>query len=92
MGLFSPFVYENKNGKKFWLHAVKKGKMMLYFFSKDPRASIKSLPKGYAVVENPTTGFPFLKKKAGGMLGGLFKKVPEKKVLGETSGSTQKGA
>jgi hypothetical protein len=35
------------------------------------------------VVENPITGFPFLKKKTGGGLGGMFKKIPDKKVVGE---------
>jgi len=92
MGLFGPYIYENKKKKKFWLHVRKKGKAILYYFSKDPRGSINSLPKGYTVVENPMTGFPFLKKKTGGALGGLFKKIPDKKVLeGESTGTAQKG-
>ncbi len=69
----------------------KKGKATLYFFSKDPRGAINALPKGFTVVENPKTGLPFLKRKAGGILGGLFKKVPEKKILeGESTETTQK--
>jgi len=92
MGLFGPYIYENKDKKKYWLHMRKRGKATLYYFSKDPRGAINSLPRGFAVIENPTTGFPFLKKKAGGVLGGLFKKIPDKKVLGEEStGTTQKG-
>jgi len=92
MGLFGPYIYENKNGKKFWLHVRKKGKAILYYFSKDPRGAINSMPKGFTVVENPMTGFPFLKKKVGGGIGGLFKKIPDKKVLGEeTTGTTQTG-
>ena len=92
MGLLSPFIYKNKYENKFWLHMRKKGKATLYFFSKDPRGSINSLPKGYMVVENPITGFPFLKKKAGGLLGGMFKKLPEKKVLdSKSTETTQKG-
>ncbi len=63
MGLFGPYIYENKNKKKFWLHIRKKGKSTLYFFSKDPRGAINDLPHGYAVTENPMTGFPFVKKK-----------------------------
>lgn len=88
MGLFGPFIYKNKDGKKFWLHMRKRGKATLYFFSKDPRGSINSLPKGFTVIENSTTGFPFLKKKVGGMLGGLFKKTPEKKLTGEETTET----
>ena len=92
MGLLGPYIYENRNNKKFWLHMTKKGKLTLYYFSKDPRGSINNLPKGYMVVENPMTGFPFLKKKTGGGLGGMFKKIPDKKVVGsETTETPQKG-
>ncbi len=90
MGIFGPYIYENKKGKKFWLHMKKKGKATLYFFSKDPRGALHSLPKGFTVVENPKTGLPFLKRKAGGILGGLFKKIPEKKISeGETTETSQ---
>ena len=80
MGLFGPYIYKNSRDKKFWLHMRKKGKSTLYFFSKDPRGAINNLPRGYTVVENPKTGFPFVKRKTGGALGSLFKKSPEKKV------------
>lgn len=77
MGLFSPFVYTAKNGKKFWLHVREKGKQKLYYFSKDPTGALRDLPKGYEVVENPVTGMPFLKKKeAKGF--SLFRKKEEK--------------
>jgi hypothetical protein len=83
MGLFGPYIYKNKYEKKFWLHMKKKGKSTLYYFSKDPRGAINSLPKGYTVTENPMTGFPFVKKKAGGLASGLFKKSTVKEVIGE---------
>ncbi|MGC8812215.1 MAG: hypothetical protein ACP5O8_01350 [Candidatus Aenigmatarchaeota archaeon] len=79
MGLFSPFVYTAKNGKKFWLHVREKGKQKLYYFSKDPTGALRDLPKGYEVVENPVTGMPFLKRKeAKGFLSGLKPKKEEK--------------
>ena len=80
MGLFGPYIYENKEKKKFWLHMRQKGKANLYYFSKDPTGAINSLPKGFTVIENEKTGFPFLKKKAGGLLGGLFKKGQQPKT------------
>jgi hypothetical protein len=90
MGLFGPYIYKNKNNKKYWLHMSKKGKSTLYYFSKDPRGAVNDLPRAYTVTENPMTGFPFIKKKAGG---GLFKKTTDKNVLGENSTETsQKGA
>jgi len=78
MGLFSPFVYTAKNGKKFWLHVREKGKQKLYYFSKDPTGALRDLPKGYEVVENPVTGMPFLKRKeAKGLFSGLRPKKQE---------------
>ncbi len=88
MGLFGPYIYTNKKGKKFWLHMRKRGKSTIYFFSKDPRGAINSLPRGFTVIENPTTGLPFVKRKTGGILGGLFKKVPEKKISEEKNTET----
>ncbi len=88
MGLFGPYIYTNKKGKKFWLHMRKKGKSTIYFFSKDPRGAINSLPRGFTVVENPKTGLPFVKRKTGGLLGGLFKKVTEKKLTEEKTTET----
>jgi hypothetical protein len=82
MGFFGPYIYENKSKKKYWLHATKRGKSTLYYFSKDPRGAINDVPRGFKVVENPMTGFPFVKKKAAG---GLFKKSADKSVSGETS-------
>jgi hypothetical protein len=94
MGLFTPFIYTNKKGKKFWLHSRQRGKAILYYFSKDPVGALKSLPSGYEVVENPLTGMPFLKKKESkGFFERLFgfsktkereNKKPEKAEEGES--------
>jgi len=93
MGLFGPYIYTNKKGKKFWLHMRKKGKSTIYFFSKDPREAINSLPRGFTVVENPKTGLPFVKRKTGGLLSILFKKVPEKKIVeGEITETSQESS
>jgi hypothetical protein len=73
MGLFGPFVYKTKGGKKFWLHMKEKGKAKLYYFSKEPAGALNSVPGGFEVVKNPKTGFPFLKKKVGGGIFGAFK-------------------
>jgi hypothetical protein len=59
-----------------------RGKVKLYYFSKDPVGALNDLPRGYEVVENPVTGMPFLKKKEGGSLFGLFGKKPQKKPEG----------
>lgn len=74
MGLLSAYVYKTRDGKKFWLHMKRKGKVTLYYFSKDPAGALFNIPKGFTVVENTKTEFPFLKKKAGGMFGGILKK------------------
>ena len=68
MGLFGPFAYKTKKGKgeKFFLHVKERGKVKLYFFSREPSGSLSSLPKGYEVIENQQTFMPLLKKKAGG--------------------------
>lgn len=79
MGLFGPFIFKNKKGKKFWLHMKIKGKSKIYFFSKDPKGAINSIPKGYEAIEEPRTGLPFLKKKTGGFLGGFGRKAKVKK-------------
>ena len=83
MGLFSPFIYKNKKGKKFWLHMKQRGKGVLYYFSDNPEGAINSLPKGFMVFENPKTGLPMIKKGQSGILatilGGLGRKKEEKK-------------
>jgi hypothetical protein len=84
MGLFNfgPYKYKTKKDKQeFYLHVKEKGKMRLYFFSKDSVDAISSMPGGYEIVENPTTGMPFLRKKLGGLFGGgkKPKKEEEKK-------------
>lgn len=89
MGLLSPYVYKTKDGKKFWLHTKAKGKVTLYYFSKDPVGALFNIPRGFDVVENTRTGFPFLKKSAGGGIFGAFKRS-EKPKQGETSPSEQK--
>ena len=80
MGLFSPFIYTNKKGQKFWLHVKIRGRGFLYYFSKDPTDAINSLPKEFTVKENPKTGMPFIKKKEGGFL---------ERVLGNFGGKTK---
>ncbi|MEM5778337.1 MAG: hypothetical protein QXK49_01780 [Candidatus Aenigmatarchaeota archaeon] len=85
MGLLSPYVYKTKDGKKFWLHMKKRGKVTLYYFSKDPVGALFSIPKGYTVVENKRTGFPFLKKKSGGGLFSIFKKGKKEATQEEKS-------
>lgn len=75
MGLLGPFVHTSKTKQKFWLHMKEKGKARLFYFSKDPAGALDSLPRGFEVVENPRTGLPFIKRKAGGgLLAGLFGK------------------
>jgi hypothetical protein len=73
MGLFGPFVHKSKTGQKFYLHVKEKGRARLYYFSKDSVGALNGLPPGFEVIENPRTGFPFLKRKTGGGLFGLFK-------------------
>lgn len=80
MGLFTPYIYTNKQRKKFWLHCKQRGKVTLYYFSCDPIGSLNSLPNGYEVIENPLTGLPFLKKKIGkGFMDNFFGKLDIKK-------------
>jgi hypothetical protein len=80
MGFLTPFIYvSKKSGQKFWVHSKPRGKMVLYYFSKDPVGALNGLPRGFEVSENPVTGMPFLRKKTGGMLGGLFGKPKAKK-------------
>ena len=73
MGLLSPFVHKTKTGQKFWLHMKQKGRVRLYFFSKDQAGALYNLPSGYEVVENPRTGLPFLKRKTSAGIFGIFK-------------------
>ena len=81
MGLFAPFIYETKNKQKFWLHLKERGKTKLYYFSKDTIGALNDLPKDFEVVENPTTGMPYLKKKkSSGFLSGFLK--PKAKTEG----------
>ena len=65
MSLFGNYVFRSKKkkNKNFWLHMTVKGKSKIYFFSKDPKGAISSLPGGYSVYEDPNSGLPFLKKK-----------------------------
>jgi hypothetical protein len=85
MSLFGPFVYKTKSGQKFYLHMKEKGKVTLYYFSKDMVGALNSLPKGYEVTENPKVSLPFLKKKAGGGLFGGGKKKDEKNPKQEST-------
>ena len=68
MSLFGPYIYVNKKKQKFWLHMKQKGNRTLYYFSKDPRNSLNSLPKGFEVFENEKSGLPMIRKKSAGFL------------------------
>lgn len=82
MGLFGTYVYKKKDGTKFWLHMKQRGKVVLYYFSKDPRDAI-NLPRGYEVVENSKAFLPFLKKKEGGFFGAGKKKHEKKEAAAQ---------
>jgi hypothetical protein len=58
------------------------GKAKLYYFSKDPVGALNNLPRGFEVIENPRTGFPFLKKKVSVGIFDIFKskKAQEEKI------------
>jgi hypothetical protein len=75
MGLLSPYVYKTRDGKKFWLHAKKRGKTILYYFSKEPVGAIFNIPRGYKVVKTPSHDLPMLKRGSGGLFGGILKKA-----------------
>ncbi|MGC9058920.1 MAG: hypothetical protein ACP5H3_00720 [Candidatus Aenigmatarchaeota archaeon] len=77
MGLFGPYTYKAKNGKKYYLHAKVRGKATIYYFSEDPTDSLWEIPAGYEVVENPKTGLPFLRKKKSFGIFGIFGKKEE---------------
>jgi len=78
MGIFGPYVYKAKNGKKYYLHMKTRGRAIIYYFSTDPADALWDLPPGYEVVENPKTGLPFLKKKEFSGFGfGIFGKKEE---------------
>jgi hypothetical protein len=92
MGLFGPFVYKSKKGIKWWLHMKQQGKRKLYFFSKNPIDALPALPQGYEVVENERTGLPMLRKKVGGILGGLGRVGKKKEQPAEGGGQVAEGA
>jgi hypothetical protein len=79
MGLLEPYSYKTKEGKKYWLHMKRKGKVTLYYFSKDRNGAMFNIPKGFEVAKNSRQDFPMLKKKAGGMFGGFMKNPSAKK-------------
>jgi hypothetical protein len=56
------FCYKNKKGEKYWLHQTTRGRVTLYYFSKDPVGAVP-LPPGFVVVENESTGLPVLRKQ-----------------------------
>jgi len=74
MGLLSPYNYKTKDGKRFWLHVKRRGKTLLYYFSKDPAGAVFNIPRGYKVVRAVNKDLPMLKKGGGGLFGGAFKK------------------
>ena len=75
-------VASQKSGKQYFLHErlqkLKGGQeVLIYFFAGAAReGAIEALPEGYEVLENPTTGLPFLKKKR--------KAAQEEALLGPT--------
>ncbi|MEM7825072.1 MAG: hypothetical protein QXO27_03825 [Candidatus Aenigmatarchaeota archaeon] len=95
MGLFGPFIYKTKSGQKFWLHIKERGKVKLFYFSKDPVGALNSLPRGYEIVENPKTGLPFLKRKTSSGFFGIFKQKqnqPKKPATEEAKKSNENNA
>jgi len=62
-------VTSKKSGKKYFLHEgrheLKGGqKVTIYYFAAEPKdGAIDSLPAGYEISENSSTGLPLLKKK-----------------------------
>jgi hypothetical protein len=94
MGLLEPYVYETNEKKKFWLHMRRKGKVTLYYFSKNRVGALYNIPKGYEVVKSTKMNVPMLKKKAGGgILGGFGKKSkPEEKPEAPTGTQEVKSA
>ena len=78
MGLFWPYEYKTKSGQKFYLHVKEKGKVKLYYFSKESAAALNGLPRGFEVIENEKSGLPFVKKRTGaGMFSSLSGKQKE---------------
>ena len=68
MGFLGPFEFKNSKGHTFYLHVKERGKTRVFYFSKDNIDSLAFLPAGFHVVENKTTGMPFLKKGTGGLM------------------------
>ena len=65
MGFFGPYSYVKKVTKeKFFLHVKERGKVKLYYFSKEPAGALGGLPKGLEVFENNRTGWPMTRKVA----------------------------
>jgi len=62
MGWFGPFIYKDKNKKKWWLHSKEFNKKKFYFFSKDDVDALPDLPPGYEVTFNEKSGIPLLRK------------------------------
>jgi hypothetical protein len=79
MGLLEPYSYKTKEGKKYWLHMNRKGKVILYYFSKERTGAMFNIPKGFEVTKNSRQDFPMLKRKVGGMFGGFMKNPSAKK-------------
>jgi hypothetical protein len=61
-------VVSNKSGKTYYLHSknvtLRGGRQQtIYYFAQDVReGALEAVPAGYAVMENPRTGLPMLKK------------------------------
>ena len=79
MGLLQPYTYKTREGKKYWLHMKRKGKVTLYYFSKDPVGALFNIPGGFEVTKSSKQDLPMLKKKAGGLFGGMLKKASSDK-------------
>ena len=63
MGLFGSYTYKAKNKEKWWLHVKERGKVKLYYFSKNPDAALPGIPRGYELSTNLMTGLPLLRKQ-----------------------------
>jgi len=91
VGLFGPYEYKTKSKQKYFLHVKEKGKVKLYYFSKDSVGALSGIPSGFEVIEDSKSGLPFMKKKAGGgLLGGVGGKAKSTKSEKQESAPAEK--
>jgi hypothetical protein len=79
MGFFGPYEYKNSKGQKFYLHVKERGRIRVFYFSKESFEAISFMPSGFSVVENKKTGMPYLKKGGSGLMDMLLSSPPSGK-------------